>query len=75
MKMVKEVMFFPNGNTAAFDHAGNQIPELQQSWFVLYIRFLQSQKVVPEGTIFTMPSGDKAEVIRLEGDRWNWRIL
>jgi len=35
-----EVLFFDNGNTMHFKE-GKQVPELQKSWFMLYIKFLE----------------------------------
>jgi len=41
MNKIKKVFFFSNGNTGTFDEQGIQIPELQESWFRLYIKFLK----------------------------------
>ena len=61
MEKVKEVFFFPNGNTSVTD-GKEQIPKLQESWFLLFIDFLKSKGIkVNENIIFNMPDGDIAK--------------
>ena len=67
-----EVIFFPNGNTACFDDKG-QVPSLQKPYFILYCEFLKSKGINPEDVKFTLPSGAKAKVFKIE-DGWNWEI-
>ena len=69
---LKNVFFFPNGNTCATD-GKNQIPKLQESWFKLYIKFLKDQGIeVDENIVFNMPNGKKAKYMK-EWD--NWEII
>ena len=67
-----EVLFFHNGNTAHMKD-GKQIPELQESWFMLYIKFLEEKGIDPLDGIYTLPKG-KAEVFKTK-DGYNWRFL
>jgi len=67
-----EVIFFNNGNTGCFDEKGEQIPELQQSWFRLYIKFLKKKGIKNIDKIgFTMPNGDNARYLSKDD---NWEI-
>lgn len=68
-----KVIFFPNGNTACFDDAG-QVPILQKSYMQLYIEFLETKGVDPASIIFQLPNGEIARAIRIEGG-WNWRFI
>lgn len=57
-----KLMFFDNGNTAVFNEQGEQIPELQQPWIRIFMRWLQSEGVEPgELKNITMPGGKRAE--------------
>lgn len=71
---MKQVMFFLNGNTAVFDLAGRQIPELQESWVVLFLKFLESQGHNPLDFSFTLPDGRQAKPFRTSDNSWNWEI-
>ncbi len=68
-----EVMFFPNGNTACFDEAGQQVPKLQRSYLGLYCELLNSEGIKPEKVKFIMPNGKEARVFKTEYG-WNWEI-
>ena len=68
------VMFFPNGNTACFDEEGEQIPKLQESWFILYLQFLSSNGINPIDIEYDFPLGDKVSVFEIPNG-YNWRIL
>jgi len=71
-RQVKHLFFFPNGNTAVMDEAGQQIPDLQKSWFLMYVEFLQSKGVKVEDIAeINLPNGKKAEYLK---DVHNWRI-
>ena len=74
----KTVIFFSNGNTAAFDGFGQQIPGLQESWLRLYVAFLQKScgtgTFDPSNVEFTLPDGRNARLFWTgEGD-WNWSV-
>ena len=66
-----EVLFFHNGNTAYLEH-GKQVPELQNSWFELYIKFLEEKGIDPLDGTYKLPAGD-AEIFKTE-DGYNWRF-
>jgi hypothetical protein len=74
MNLPKEVLFFPNGNTAAFDAKGQQIPELQRSWLLLYVAFLESKGIDPLDVLFTLPHGFGAAKLFRTENGWNWEI-
>jgi len=40
---IKNVMISDNGNIAVFDNNGQQIPELQQSWFLMIIKLFKEK--------------------------------
>jgi hypothetical protein len=67
------VYFFNNGNSAVCS-ASEQIPELQESWLVLFVRHLETCGVDPTGITFHLPAGDTATLFRTTGDGWNWEI-
>ncbi len=73
-KIPVNVMFFSNGNTAAFGIDDKQIPMFQQSWFLLYIDLLRSSGLSIEeleNIKFTFPGGKIARYI----DKYNnWRF-
>jgi len=70
---IKSVVFFPNGNSIVFDKDGEQISELQKSWFRLFIKHLDKHKADYENAEILMPDGRKANIINFEGG-WNWEI-
>lgn len=65
--------FFNNGNTMFFNDKGEQVPELQQSWFLMYIKFLVKQGIDPINVEYEMPDGQKPEPFKTE-DSYNWRF-
>ena len=72
--MIKEVIFMRNGNTAVFDEDGEQIPELQESWFLKYIDFLKKGGINPgfiEKINFVFPDMRVAEYLK---DVNNWKF-
>ncbi len=72
MREIKEVLFFPNGNTAVCDEKG-QIPELQKSWFLMFVDFLKSKDIkVDKNIIFNMPNGKVAEYMP-EFNNWQFK--
>ena len=70
---VKNIMFFANGNSTVFDENGEQIGELQKSWFKLFIKHLDENNADYDEAEILMPDGKKAEIIRFVND-WNWSI-
>jgi len=66
-----EVMFFKNGNTAHLKD-GKQVPELQESWFSLYIKFLEEKGINPLDGVYRLPAGD-AKIFKTESG-YNWSI-
>jgi len=70
---VKSVLFFSNGNTAVFDRAGGQVPELQLPWIISFAHFLLSAGVDPASLDITMPGGKPCNMIRV-GDGYSWRF-
>ena len=68
-----KVIFFPNGNTIVFEN-GKQVPELQQSWLLLYVKMLTEQGIDPTTVEFVLPDTRHADVFRLDGGRFNWDI-
>jgi len=70
-----ECMFFNNGNTAFF-YQGEQQPDLQKSWFRMYVDFLLIKGVDPTDVKFILPNGKKAKIIKTpEGIyEYNWAI-
>ena len=69
---MKQVIFFPNGNTAVCE-GENQVPELQVPWLLMFVEFLQSKGEDPEKLDITLPNGNKAKVFKVEGG-YNWDI-
>lgn len=68
-----EVLLWKNGNTSVF-RGGEQIPELQKSYLVLYAEFLKEQGVHLDDVEFTLPSGDKVTVLD-SPDGYTWKEL
>ena len=66
-----EVLFFPNGNTAACDvGTGQQIPELQIPWVALYAEYLERKGIDPRRCRLRLsPDLPIARYIRCDGDR------
>lgn len=74
--MTFKVMFFPNGVTAAF-RDGEQVADLQQPWFMLYIGMIAAYGIDPCTVEFTMPDGRQAQVFEIPQDAgggYNWRL-
>ena len=77
MKKVS-VLFFPNGNTGVFEN-DEQVPELQKSWFLKFVEFLEKSDVDVMKSKFEFPdlaNGGKfreMKLIKIE-DGYNWSI-
>lgn len=68
---VKHLFFAPNGCTAVFDDKDQQIPELQKSWFLLFVEFLQSKGVKVEDIEEIKLSGKDVEYLK---EYHNWKF-
>ena len=68
-----EVIFFPNGNTACFIN-GEQVPELQESWIVLFIKHLEKNNYNPMDFVIKIPCGE-CKPFKTEEGLWNWDII
>lgn len=68
-----KVIFFPNGNTVVFK-GGEQVPDLQESWFRLYVGMVAAYGLDPTQIEFVMPDARRAEVVETEEGGFNWRI-
>jgi len=66
------VFFFQNGLTAVTD-TKEQVPELQKSWLLLYVKFLESKGFNPEEFEFNLPTGEKAYLLKTPEGSWTWR--
>lgn len=76
MSNLKSVAFFPNGNTMAFDSAGEQVPHAQNSWFRMYLKYLRSMgySITELKRIqFMMPDGVTYRVIDVGDGELNWQ--
>ena len=69
-----KVVFFPDGNTMAL-RDGQQAPDLQESWFMLYVQLLVAAGIDPREVEFSMPGGgSKAAVFKVESG-YNWKLV
>jgi hypothetical protein len=67
------VMFFENGNTAAFsDKKPNN--DLQVSWIALYCDFLKLKGYEPTKIKFVLPNGKNARIFKTKDGQYNWEI-
>lgn len=73
MKMVCNVFFFPNGNTAVM-REGGQVTVLQKSWLLHFAEFLESQNVDLCGSTFILPNGSAAKIMLDDKGGYTWRI-
>ncbi len=76
--MSKTVLFFSNGNTAVFIDE-QQVPELQQSWLVKFVEFLEAEGHDPTTFQYTLSNGKSARVFRPcirtdDESSWIWEI-
>lgn len=70
MSCDKTVYMFGNGNTAVCKN-GEQVPDLQRSWLILFVEFLASMGEDPTSFTYELPDCT-AEVFPIEGG-FNWR--
>lgn len=73
MPGTKRVMFFANGNTAVLDEGG-QIPELQESWLLVFVEWLKSRGIDPDQCDIVMPNGDRAILFKTGEGSLSWRL-
>ena len=66
------VTFFANGNTAVTDE-DKQIPELQESWLALFVKYLDENGVDPTEPTYQMPDGNKFSVYKVHNG-YNWGL-
>jgi len=73
MKTPRAIYFFPNGCTAVFDANGQQIGELQEAWFRIFINFLKEKGITGEEIEkmeIKMPDGRMTKYIA-KYDNWD----
>ena len=49
-----DVIFLPNGNTVVIENH-EQIPELQKSWYKMFVKFLEENNVDVVNSTFSFP--------------------
>ena len=64
-----QIMLFGNGNSAVFI-GDKQSPKHQQSWFLMFVKFLEKNGIDVENSTFKLPNGD-ARLIKIKNG-WNW---
>jgi hypothetical protein len=68
-----KIIFFSNGNTRVFKD-GRQVPDLQESWFGLYVGLLYAMEIDATQVEFVMPDTARAVVHETEGGGFSWSI-
>jgi len=75
MNKVKTLMIFTNGNVAAFDESGAQVPDIQaDGWLDVYLTHLESKGIDPTKIKIEMFVNGRpvyAEPIKTEDGWWN----
>lgn len=71
------VYFFPTGVTACCDERGQQIPELQESWFMMWLDLMIKKGFNPDDLReINLPSG-RVRLIKYTDDdgktKYNWQ--
>ncbi|MBU2249822.1 MAG: hypothetical protein KKD77_23950 [Gammaproteobacteria bacterium] len=69
---MKNVYLFSGGNTVVTDEK-EQIPELQESWLLLYVKFLESKGENPLEFTYHLPTMNNVEVFKTSEGDYNWR--
>lgn len=69
-----EVLFFQNGNTAVLEN-GKQMPEFQESWLIMFVKFLESKGIDSTEVGFSLPFGLRAKVFKTSDGDYNWEII
>lgn len=76
VKKIKSVTFFPNGNSMVFDEQGNQIPELQEAWIILWLKHAESLGYDPtECKDIQLPHGRFAQPFKTSEGNFNWQTV
>jgi hypothetical protein len=65
MKDRTTVRLMSNGMTSAFRNE-EQIAELQESWLLLYVRFVEGLGIDPNTLDITLPTGMAAKLVKSE---------
>lgn len=77
MNAPESVILFSNGATAVFDKSGEQIGELQKSWFHIWLDWMESKGIDPTKikTIETIQNGRYVYLhpIKVEGN-WTCKV-
>jgi len=76
MSRIKTVYFFANGNTLVFDQLGQQIPQVQESWLLKYLEWLNLQPEMIGTTLEDLEiiiPGGTAKVFKTS-QGYNWKI-
>lgn len=68
-----KIMFFSNGNTIVF-RDGSQVPELQESWLLLYVQVIKNLGFEPTEIEFVLPDTSRARIFEID-DGYNWEIV
>lgn len=68
---VRYLFFLPGGNTAVFDQKNQQIPDLQKSWLMLFLEFLQGKGVKIEDIEEIKLAGREVEYLK---EYHNWKF-
>ena len=75
MSVIKHLYFFSNGNTACFNEKGQQMPEHQGSWLLLFVTTLALNGVDLEKIEkIILPDGTQAKLFKNQEGGWNWEI-
>lgn len=69
-----KIKFYSNGNTMVLDAVGQQVTELQKSWFKFYLAYLEQCGYDPRECTFEGPSGHRFEPFQNKHG-WNWEVV
>jgi hypothetical protein len=61
------ITFFANGMNMAFED-GEQVPDAQRPWIIVYAQYLASQGIDPTAQEIVMPDGSKVRIFSFEDD-------
>ena len=77
MKTPKKVTLFQNGNSIAFDENGEQVPECQINYIIMYLKHIESLGIDPMEieSIEIAAIGRYVQPIKLESGEWNYKIV
>mgnify|MGYP000523549413 CR=1 FL=1 len=67
------MMFGAYGQTL-FSKDGEQVPELQQPWLVLYLREIQRHGIDPRDVEIRMSGGQRVYPFVTDEGGWNWSM-